>query len=200
MACPSAAPTGTATSGRMGMVARKRRFRVTEISVKIGRVGRATRPLAILDDRHFSPGCVCGLSADVAPTGAARPLGSAPQFIEACSSVMLHIYNTLSRTKEPFKPVEPGRVRMYVCGMTVYDYCHLGHARMLVTFDVVQRWLRASGLSVSYVRNITDIDDKIIRRAVETGRRLGEVTEYYIEAMHADERALGVQPPDHEPR
>ncbi|OZI30565.1 cysteine--tRNA ligase [Bordetella genomosp. 10] len=113
---------------------------------------------------------------------------------------MLQIYNTLSRTKAPFKPAEPGRVRMYVCGMTVYDYCHLGHARMLVGFDVVQRWLRASGYAVDYVRNITDIDDKIIRRAVETGRRIGEVTEFFIDAMHADERALGVQPPDHEPR
>jgi len=89
---------------------------------------------------------------------------------------------------------------MYVCGMTVYDFCHLGHARMLVSFDVVQRWLRASGYRVTYVRNITDIDDKIIRRAVETGRRLGEVTSFFIDAMRADERALGVQAPDHEPR
>jgi len=113
---------------------------------------------------------------------------------------MLHIHNTLSRAKEPFTPVEPGRVRMYVCGMTVYDYCHLGHARMLVSFDVVQRWLRASGYQVSYVRNITDIDDKIIRRAVESGQRIGDVTRYYIDAMHADERALGVASPDHEPR
>ena len=113
---------------------------------------------------------------------------------------MLHIYNTLSRGKEPFKPVEAGHVRMYVCGMTVYDFCHLGHARMLVSFDVVQRWLRASGYKVTYVRNITDIDDKIIRRAVETRRRLGEVTDFYIQAMHADEAALGVQPPDAEPR
>ncbi|ANN78967.1 cysteine--tRNA ligase [Bordetella flabilis] len=113
---------------------------------------------------------------------------------------MLHIYDTLSRTKVPFKPVEAGRVRMYVCGMTVYDYCHLGHARMLVGFDVVQRWLRASGLQVDYVRNITDIDDKIIRRAVQTGRRISEVTSFFIDAMHADERALGVQTPDHEPR
>lgn len=113
---------------------------------------------------------------------------------------MLHIYNTLSRLKEPLKTVEPGRVRMYVCGMTVYDFCHLGHARMLVSFDVAQRWLRASGYQVDYVRNITDIDDKIIRRAVQTQRRLGEVTEFYIQAMHADERALGVESPDHEPR
>lgn len=113
---------------------------------------------------------------------------------------MLHIYDSLSRTKVPFTPVEAGRVRMYVCGMTVYDYCHLGHARMLVGFDVVQRWLRASGLQVDYVRNITDIDDKIIRRAVQTNRRIGEVTAFFIDAMHADERALGVQPPDREPR
>lgn len=113
---------------------------------------------------------------------------------------MLHIYNTLSRSKEPFTPVEPGRVRMYVCGMTVYDFCHLGHARMLVGFDVVQRWLRASGYQLSYVRNITDIDDKIIRRAVESNRTLGEVTSFYIEAMHADELALNVESPDYEPR
>jgi cysteinyl-tRNA synthetase len=113
---------------------------------------------------------------------------------------MLHIYNTLSRTKVPFKPAEPGKVRMYVCGMTVYDYCHLGHARMLIGFDVVQRWLRACGFQVDYVRNITDIDDKIIRRAVQSGRRIGEVTEFFIDAMHADERALGVQSPDREPR
>lgn len=112
----------------------------------------------------------------------------------------LHIYNTLSRHKEPLKPVEPGRVRMYVCGMTVYDFCHLGHARMLVSFDVVVRWLRASGYQVQYVRNITDIDDKIIARAVATNRRLSDVTSFYTEAMHADERALGVIKPDAEPR
>ncbi|HLU00520.1 MAG TPA: cysteine--tRNA ligase [Burkholderiaceae bacterium] len=113
---------------------------------------------------------------------------------------MLQIHNSLTRNKEALRPVEPGHVRMYVCGMTVYDFCHLGHARMLVSFDVVQRWLRASGYRVTYVRNITDIDDKIIRRAVETGKRLGEVTSFYIDAMHADEQALGVQRPDHEPR
>ncbi|TEA79631.1 cysteine--tRNA ligase [Allopusillimonas ginsengisoli] len=113
---------------------------------------------------------------------------------------MLHIYNTLSRNKEPLQTVEPGKVRMYVCGMTVYDFCHLGHARMLVSFDVVQRWLRISGYQVRYVRNITDIDDKIIRKAVQTQRRLQEVTSFYIDAMHADERALGVQAPDFEPR
>jgi len=113
---------------------------------------------------------------------------------------MLHIYDTLSRAKKPFTPVQPGCARLYVCGMTVYDWCHLGHARMLVSFDVVQRWLRASGYAVTYVRNITDIDDKIIRRAVATGQRMAEVTRFFIDAMHADERALGVAPPDHEPR
>ena len=81
----------------------------------------------------------------------------------------LRIYNTLTRALEHFSPLEPGHVRMYVCGMTVYDLCHLGHARSMIAFDVVQRWLRASGLAVTYVRNITDIDDKIIRRAVENG-------------------------------
>jgi len=113
---------------------------------------------------------------------------------------MLHVYNTLSRRKEPLKTRDPGQVRMYVCGMTVYDYCHLGHARMLVGFDVVARWLRASGYQVSYVRNITDIDDKIIRRAVETNTSMRAVTEFFIQAMHADEAALNVQKPDFEPR
>ena len=113
---------------------------------------------------------------------------------------MLQIYDSLTRSKRPFVPVHPGQVRLYVCGMTVYDYCHLGHARMLVSFDVVQRWLRTSGFQVRYVRNITDIDDKIIRRAVDTNRRIGEVTSFYIDAMHADEQALGVQAPDDEPR
>jgi cysteinyl-tRNA synthetase len=112
---------------------------------------------------------------------------------------MLQIYDSLSRTKRPFVPLHAGRVGLYVCGMTVYDYCHLGHARMLVSFDVVQRWLRASGLKVTYVRNITDIDDKIIKRAVQSNRRIAEVTDFFIEAMHADERALGVQAPDLQP-
>ncbi|GGX09648.1 cysteine--tRNA ligase [Pigmentiphaga litoralis] len=113
---------------------------------------------------------------------------------------MLQIYNTLARAKQPFQPRQAGCVSMYVCGMTVYDYCHLGHARMLVSFDIVQRWLRASGYQVNYVRNITDIDDKIIRRAVESGKTITQVTEFFIDAMHEDEKALGVQPPDHEPR
>ena len=113
---------------------------------------------------------------------------------------MLRIYSSLSRTKELFQPIEPGKVRMYVCGMTVYDFCHLGHARMLVSFDVIQRWLRTMGYQVTYVRNITDIDDKIIRRAVERNQRMQDVTSFYIGAMHADEKALNVQSPDFEPR
>ena len=113
---------------------------------------------------------------------------------------MLEIYNTLSRRKETFRPIDPGHVRMYVCGMTVYDYCHLGHARVMVVFDLVQRWLRASGYPLTYVRNITDIDDKIIRRAVENGESIGTLTERFIAAMDEDAARLGVQKPDHEPR
>ena len=113
---------------------------------------------------------------------------------------MLRIHNTLTRSKQDFVPIDPGHVRMYVCGMTVYDFCHIGHARVMVVFDVVQRWLRASGYRLTYVRNITDIDDKIIRRAVESGETIAALTERFIGYMHEDERALGVQPPDHEPR
>ena len=113
---------------------------------------------------------------------------------------MLHITNTLARTKEEFVPLTPGAVRMYVCGMTVYDLCHLGHARVFVVFDMVTRWLRASGYRVEYVRNITDIDDKIIKRAQENNETPAALTARFIDAMHEDERALGVLPPDHEPR
>ena len=113
---------------------------------------------------------------------------------------MLKIYNTLVREKQVFVPIEPGKVRMYVCGMTVYDYCHLGHARVLVVFDMVQRWLRASGFDVTYVRNITDIDDKIIKRANENNETIGELTNRFIAFMNEDSAALGVQRPDHEPR
>jgi len=113
---------------------------------------------------------------------------------------MLRLYNSLTRSKEAFVPLEAGKVRMYVCGMTVYDYCHVGHARVLVVFDVVQRWLRASGYRLEYVRNITDIDDKIIRRAVENGETIAQLTARFIAAMHEDSDALGVQRPDHEPR
>ena len=113
---------------------------------------------------------------------------------------MLKIYNSLTRDKQEFVPIVPGEVRMYVCGMTVYDYCHLGHARVLVVFDMVQRWLRASGLKVCYVLNITDIDDKIIRRAAENGETIGDLTERFIRFMDEDAAALGVVKPDHEPR
>ncbi len=112
---------------------------------------------------------------------------------------MLKIYNTLARRKQDFVPIEPGRVRMYVCGMTVYDYCHLGHARVMVVFDMVQRWLRASGYALNYVRNVTDIDDKIIRRAVDNGETIGALTARFIAYMDEDAAALGVQKPDHEP-
>jgi cysteinyl-tRNA synthetase len=112
----------------------------------------------------------------------------------------LKIYNTLAREKQPFIPIQPGKVRMYVCGMTVYDYCHLGHARVMVVFDIVQRWLRASGFDVTYVRNITDIDDKIIKRAVENGETISQLTERFIAAMDQDAAALGIERPDHEPR
>ncbi|PFH12181.1 cysteinyl-tRNA synthetase [Collimonas sp. PA-H2] len=112
----------------------------------------------------------------------------------------LKIYNTLAREKQPFSPIEAGKVRMYVCGMTVYDYCHLGHGRVMVVFDMVQRWLRQSGFDVTYVRNITDIDDKIIKRAVENGETISQLTGRFIQAMDEDAAALGVQKPDHEPR
>jgi len=112
----------------------------------------------------------------------------------------LRIYNTLSRELEEFSPLQPGRVRMYVCGMTVYDYCHLGHARSMIAFDVVQRWLKQSGFEVDYVRNITDIDDKIIRRAVENGESIRALTDRMIDALHEDADALGIERPTHEPR
>lgn len=112
----------------------------------------------------------------------------------------LRIYNTLSRAVEEFSPLVPGHVRMYVCGMTIYDLCHIGHARMMMAFDVVQRWLRASGLQVTYVRNITDIDDKIIRRALERGITIGQLTDEMTQAMHQDIAALGIEPPSLEPR
>jgi len=112
---------------------------------------------------------------------------------------MLKIYNTLKRDKHEFSPIVPGKVGMYVCGMTVYDYCHLGHARVLVVFDMVYRWLKASGFEVNYVRNITDIDDKIIKRAAENGESIHALTRRFIDAMHEDADALGVLRPDSEP-
>jgi len=113
---------------------------------------------------------------------------------------MLQIYNTLSRSKQVFKPIIPGKVKVYVCGMTVYDFCHIGHARVMIVFDMVVRWLRASGYEVLYVRNITDIDDKIIHRAVENGEPIAALTQRFIDAMHADSDELGLIHPDQEPR
>jgi cysteinyl-tRNA synthetase len=113
---------------------------------------------------------------------------------------MLKIYNSLTREKQTFESIEPGKVRMYVCGMTVYDYCHVGHARVLVVFDVVYRYLKQLGYDVTYVRNITDIDDKIIKRALENGEEFMALTERFIEAMHEDAKAIGVLQPDIEPK
>ena len=112
----------------------------------------------------------------------------------------LRIYNTLSRDVEDFSPIDAGHVRMYVCGMTIYDLCHIGHARMMMAFDVVQRWLKVGGLRVTYVRNITDIDDKIIQRAVERGTTIRALTDEMIVAMHQDIGALGIETPSLEPR
>ena len=113
---------------------------------------------------------------------------------------MLHIYSTEAREKRLFVPIEPGKVRMYVCGMTVYDYCHLGHARVMVVFDMVYRYLRHLGFETTYVRNITDIDDKIIKRAAENGESIQTLTQRFIDAMHEDADALGCLRPDNEPR
>jgi cysteinyl-tRNA synthetase len=113
---------------------------------------------------------------------------------------VLHLYNTLTQQKEEFTPIEVGKIRMYVCGVTTYDYCHLGHGRMLVVFDVIVRFLRFCGFDVTYVRNITDIDDKIINRANELGIRFDELSEKFITIMHEDEQALNILPPDIEPR
>ena len=113
---------------------------------------------------------------------------------------MLKLFNSLTRKKEEFVPIQPGKVRMYVCGMTVYDLCHLGHARVLVVFDVIVRHLRSLGYDVTYARNITDIDDKIIARAQENGEDIADLTQRFIKAMHEDAEALGVLPPDLEPR
>ena len=112
----------------------------------------------------------------------------------------LRLFNSLSRQVETFVPMTPGQVRMYVCGMTIYDLCHVGHARMMMSFDVIQRWLKASGYAVNYVRNITDIDDKIIQRAAANGESIDALTARYIAAMHEDCATLGIAPPDHEPR
>lgn len=112
----------------------------------------------------------------------------------------MQIYNTFTQRKEDFLPKDPSNVGVYVCGITTYDYCHLGHARMLVAFDVVVRYLRAKGYGVNYVRNITDIDDKILKRAAENGELFSDLTDRFIAAMHEDERSLSILPPDQEPR
>jgi cysteinyl-tRNA synthetase len=113
---------------------------------------------------------------------------------------MIKIFNTLTKKKEVFKPINDGHVGIYVCGMTVYDYCHMGHARLLVMFDVITRHLRRNFSSVNYVRNITDIDDKIIKRAIENNEDISSLTERFIDAMHEDEHALGNLAPDIEPK
>ena len=113
---------------------------------------------------------------------------------------MLQVYNDLNNQKEEFIPLQANKVSMYVCGMTVYDLCHLGHARVMVVFDVVYRYLKAIGYDVTYIRNITDIDDKIINRANENGEHFSELTQRFIAAMHEDAEALGVLPPDSEPK
>ncbi|MEO8080899.1 MAG: cysteine--tRNA ligase, partial [Caldimonas sp.] len=112
----------------------------------------------------------------------------------------LRIHNTLSRATEAFTPIEPGHVRLYVCGITIYDLCHMGHARFMMAFDVVQRWLKTLGYRVTYVRNVTDIDDKIIKRALERGISIRALTDENIAALRVDAAALGLEPPTHEPR
>ncbi|GDX54908.1 cysteine--tRNA ligase [Methylophilaceae bacterium] len=113
---------------------------------------------------------------------------------------MIKIYNTLSKNKETFKPIQKGQVNIYVCGMTVYDLCHIGHARVMVIFDMVRRWFDISGFQVNYIRNITDIDDKIISRALQNNESIQSLTERYIEEMNADAKALGVIKPSKEPK
>ena len=113
---------------------------------------------------------------------------------------MIKLFNSLSKKKEIFKAIEPGKVKMYVCGMTVYDFCHLGHARVLIVFDLINRWFKVSGYDVIYVRNITDIDDKIIARAAEQGIPFGDLTQKFIDEMNTDAHTLGVISPDIEPR
>jgi cysteinyl-tRNA synthetase len=129
-----------------------------------------------------------------------RPAADAFECDCGCRHIMLRVYNSLTRQKQDFVPIQPGRAGMYVCGMTVYDYSHIGHARVMVVFDVIRRWLEASGFAVRYVRNITDIEDKIIKRANENGETIWALTERFIRFMDEDAAALGVAKPDFEPR
>jgi len=113
---------------------------------------------------------------------------------------MLHLYNTLSRSKEQFVPIKRGKVGLYVCGVTVYDVCHVGHGRVMIVYDVLYRHLRSQGYTVQFVRNITDVDDKIIKRAAENNESPAALSQRFVDEMHDDERALNVLPPTHEPR
>ena len=128
----------------------------------------------------------------------ALPLGDAPR--RRFRPMTLRIHNTLSRATEIFTPIEPGHARLYVCGITIYDYCHMGHARFMIAFDVAQRWLKALGYRVTYVRNVTDIDDKIIKRSLERGIPIRQLTEEMIAALHEDADRLFIERPTHEPR
>ena len=147
--------------------------------------------------KHINNGQPCDIPWSVS-TGTEQQSSSEQQ--RSIHNPMTTIYNTLTRQKELFTPIDPKNVRMYVCGMTVYDYCHLGHARVMVVFDMIARWLRKCGYPLTYVRNITDIDDKIIARAAENGETIGELTARFIQAMHEDADALGVLRPDIEPK
>ncbi len=129
-----------------------------------------------------------------------RPDAPCCAFLALPNFMTLRIHNTLTRALQAFAPLQAGHVRMYVCGMTVYDFCHIGHARSMVAFDVVQRWLKQSGYQVTYVRNITDIDDKIIRRATDNGETIRALTDRMIDALHQDADALGIERPTAEPR
>ena len=147
--------------------------------------------------KHINNGQPCDIPWSVS-TGTEQQSSSEQQ--RSIHNPMTTIYNTLTRQKELFTPIDPKNVRMYVCGMTVYDYCHLGHARVMVVFDMIARWLRECGYPLTYVRNITDIDDKIIARAAENGETIGELTARFIQAMHEDADALDVLRPDIEPK
>jgi cysteinyl-tRNA synthetase len=155
--------------------------------------------MGLCSSAPFAVSSVCRFYVE---NGSLRPSARvhALPFFQFSFPMTLRLFNSLSRQVEEFQPIEPGHVRMYVCGMTIYDLCHIGHARMMMAFDVVQRWLKESGYRVTYVRNITDIDDKIIQRAVARGITLKALTEEMTAAMHQDIAALGIEPPTEEPR